>query len=98
MYATFSKVRVHYAQNLIQATLKNIFEYSVKHGLNLNEDKSKLIIFGAPNTVVSNQIQIQLNGDIIEKSGRVTSLGFIIIQKQMHYIACMVVSNSLRLM
>lgn len=77
VYTSFSKDHVDQAQTLMQAAVNNIAEYSVKHGLKLNADKSQLIIFGASNTVVSNQMQISLNGSIIEKSDTVKNLGFI---------------------
>lgn len=77
VYVSFSKPHVDHARNKIQTAVENIAEYSIKQGLKLNANKTKLIILGSTSSNVASHMHITLNNEIIENSDTVKNLSFV---------------------
>ncbi len=59
----------------LQAQLDAIYSYSVKWGLKINVNKTKICVFEKRKTVVNSEINLSINGKSIETVDDFTSLG-----------------------
>ena len=80
LYQSFSASDIHTASLQINEDLDNFLKVAKDHCLVINPSKSNFIIFGPKmqrNSIVDN-INIQIEGNILEKKDKVKSLGVII--------------------
>lgn len=77
LYYEFTSSDAENITNNINADLKNVFNWTMKHNLRLNVNKTHALFITANNTNVSKPV-IVINGNVIEYVQSATSLGYTI--------------------